>query len=259
MIKPLLTVLTILVGLQASAQQVSKPVLVSGFDDVLRQSENTGLTKSALKILEKDKTFAGMPELYQAIAGEEKREAKFNLVSGISTWFHGRIQKFLREAHYPPAEFYLRNWLTEWSIEVFKFEKLKKILAENPGRQFIVIFDNSEPSLEIAEMIRTHFSDRISPVYLHQVVFRGPRAGTFSYITAFDIALNEMKFGRMSAVETAKVAQAILAEKNPELVIPDYAYCPTQYDPCGNVAQELVAVCSQVQTKIIEICKSRKN
>ena len=257
--KTLVLLPLLLVSLSGNAQSSSKPVLISGFDDVLRQAENTGLAKSAVKIFEKDKTFAGMPELYQEITREETKPAKFYLVSAISNWFEGRIQKFLRASHYPSVKIYLRNWVTEWSIEAFKVDRLEKIFVENPGRQFIVIFDNSEPSLQIADTIQDQYADKVPVIYLHQVIFRGPRAGTFSYITAFDIALNEMKFGRMSAAETTKVAKAILAEKNPELVIPDYAYCPTQYDPCGNVARELVAVCSQVQTKIIEICKSRKN
>jgi phosphatidate phosphatase APP1 len=239
--------------------QTTKPVLISGFDDVLRQAENTGLAKSAVKILEKDKTFAGMPELYQAITSDETTATKFTLVSGIATWFEGRIRGFLNASQYPQAELALRNWLTEWSIEKFKAKHLEKILAGHPGRHFIVIFDNSEPSLEIAETIRTQYGDRISPVYLHEVVFRAERPGTVNYITPLDIALNEYQLGRLTTVDVEKVAQAILAEKDAELIIPDYAYCPTQYDPCSKTSRELAGSCSLVQTKIVAICKNRKN
>ncbi len=38
---------------------VEKPYIISGFDDVLRQAENTGLLKASLQIFEKDKTFVG--------------------------------------------------------------------------------------------------------------------------------------------------------------------------------------------------------
>ncbi|MBS1972476.1 MAG: DUF2183 domain-containing protein [Bdellovibrionales bacterium] len=250
--------LFIFVTLSAQAQ-TTKPVLISGFDDVLRQAENTGLTKSAVKILEKDKTFAGMPELYQAITSDETTPVKFTLVSGIATWFEGRIRGFLKESQYPTADLALRNWITEWSIEKFKVKHLEKILAAHPGRHFIVIFDNSEPSLEIAETIRAQYGDKISPVYLHEVLFRAERPGTVNYITAMDIALNEHQYGRLTAANVEKVAQAILAEKDAELIIPEYAYCPTQYDACSKAPRELSATCAQVQTKIIEICKNRKN
>lgn len=244
------------ISLSANAQ-TTKPVLISGFDDVLRQAENTGLSKSAIKILEKDKTFAGMPELYQAITSEETKPLKFTLVSGIATWFNTRIKNFLNEAHYPTVELHLRNWLTQWSIEKFKVAKLEKIMAENPGRQFIVIFDNSQPSLDIAETIHSQYGDKMGPVYLHEVVPRPQQDGNVNYITALDIALNEMKLGRLSASEVEYVAQAVLNEKNPELIIPSYAYCPTDYNPCQEVAAEVAAVCTQVQAKITEICKGR--
>lgn len=245
-------------GLSANAQ-TAKPVLISGFDDVLRQAENTGLTKAAIKILEKDKTFAGMPELYQAITREETKPVKFTLVSGIATWFNSRISNFLTETHYPSVELQLRNWLTQWSIAKFKVAKLEKIMAENPGRQFIVIFDNSQASLDIAEMIHSHYHDKIAPVYLHEVVSRPQQAGNVNYITALDIALYEMKLGRLSASDVEAVAQAILKEKNPELIIPGYAYCPVQYNPCFEAAPEVTAACTQVQLKIVDLCRKRSN
>jgi phosphatidate phosphatase APP1 len=253
-------VLILLLFLTFSAHaQTTKPVLISGFDDVLRQAENTGLTKSAVKILEKDKTFAGMPELYQVITSDETTPVKFTLVSGIATWFEGRIRGFLKDSQYPTAELALRNWITEWSIEKFKVKHLEKTLTAHPGRHFIVIFDNSEPSLEIAETIRTDYGDKISPVYLHEVIFRSERPGTVNYITALDIALNEYQYGRLTAADVEKVAQAVLDEKETELIIPEYAYCPTQYDPCSKAPRELAATCTQVQNKIIELCKNRKN
>lgn len=248
----------LLLSFTANAQ-TTRPVLISGFDDVLRQAENTGLTKSAIKILEKDKTFAGMPELYQAITQDETMPVKFTLVSGIATWFESRIGKFLAEAHYPKAELSLRNWLTQWSIEKFKVKNLEKIFAAHPGRSFIVVFDNSAPSLQIAETIRTNYSDKIKEVYLHEVTFRDQQQqGTVNYITALDIALNEMNYGRLNAADIEKVAQAILKEQTPELIIPSYAHCPTDYTPCSSATAETEVICHQVQAKITDICKARK-
>ena len=127
--------------LRASEQ----PFVISGFDDVLRQAENTGLIKSALKILEEDRTFTGMPELYKALTHEEP-SPRFVIVSAISNWFGNRIERFLTSAQFPSNKRYLRNWLTEWSIEKFKIEKIREVLQEKPNRKFIVIFDNSEAS-----------------------------------------------------------------------------------------------------------------
>ena len=55
-------ILTLLLSVQLGANE--KPLIISGFDDVLRQAENTSLLKATIKIFEEDKTFSGMPELY---------------------------------------------------------------------------------------------------------------------------------------------------------------------------------------------------
>jgi hypothetical protein len=101
-----------------------KPYIISGFDDVLRRAENTGLIKASLKIFEKDKTFSGMCELYSVISANETVPA-FTLVSAISNWFDGRIENLLTRYNCPSHQSYLRNWLTQWSIQSFKIASLK--------------------------------------------------------------------------------------------------------------------------------------
>ncbi len=59
--KILFLCLLLFAGTLAKADQ--KPYIISGFDDVLRQAENTGLIKASLKILGNDKGFSGMPEI----------------------------------------------------------------------------------------------------------------------------------------------------------------------------------------------------
>ena len=48
---------SIILALAVHAQAVEKPYIISGFDDVLRQSENTGLFNAAIKLFAKDETF----------------------------------------------------------------------------------------------------------------------------------------------------------------------------------------------------------
>ncbi len=234
-----------------------KPYLISGFDDVLRQAENTGLIKASIKIFEKDKTFAGMPELYTIISNQEL-SPKFVLVSGISTWFENRINQFLVESKFPPHRRYLRNWITEWSIANFKIEKIKEIMTDRPGRKFIVIFDNSNPSLMLAEEIHAQFSNQIQTVYLHQIVEKKIPGRAVGYFTAFDIAINEYVAKRMSSVEVLVVGQAIADEKRAELLFPSYAVCPSNYNPCHKTDAEIKEICVKVQAHVQAICLGRQ-
>lgn len=232
-----------------------KAIIISGFDDVLRQAENTGLVKSAVKILEKDKTFAGMPELYSVISKEESAP-HFYLVSAISSWFEKRISGFLKVSGYPESHRYLRNWLTEWSIEDFKISRIQKIIEEHPQRKFIVIFDNSDPSIQMATILHEKFGDKIQAVYLREVVKKEIPSVAIPFFTAFDIAMNEFTLGRMTAEEVQQVGQAIVKETHAEQIIPSYALCPSEIR-CNGSSTEIVSVCQDVQKHLQFVCAQR--
>lgn len=93
----------------AQAAIPPKTLLISGYDDVLRQAENTGLVRGGLKLFEKDQTFAGMPELYAELT--KGQAPRFALISATSRMFLDRIRKFLGDAHFPDPEIFLRSWL----------------------------------------------------------------------------------------------------------------------------------------------------
>jgi phosphatidate phosphatase APP1 len=234
----------------------SKPYLISGFDDVLRQAENTGLLKAAIKILEKDKTFTGMAELYSVISIQEPIP-KFVLVSAISSWFDGRIGSFLTENQFPEHQRYLRNWLTEWSIQGFKVEKIKEIIHSKPTREFIVIFDNSDASLSLADILHSLFPMQIKAIYLRKVVEKETPASAIPFFTSFDIALNENATGRMSIEDVKTVGLAVLKEKNVDMLFPAYALCPVKYDPCSGVHLELQELCTLVRSNVQALCQLR--
>ncbi len=237
----------------ASAEE--HPYIISGFDDVLRQAENTGLVKSALKILEKDKTFTAMPELYRELSREESASEKFSIVSAISSWFDGRIGGFLAKSGFPENQRYLRNWISEWSIEDFKMSRIEKIISDKPQRKFIVIFDNSDPSLVLSEKLHSRFPEQILAIYLRQVVEKPVPSSATPFITAFDIAISEFAAHRMTSDEVLKVGSAILAESQPDLILPEYAQCSTSYTHCEKVSPEIGRVCQQIKSRIEEICR----
>jgi phosphatidate phosphatase APP1 len=223
-----------------------KAYIVSGFDDVLRQANNTGLFAAAWKLFEKDQSFTGMPELYRVISREEAGP-KFAVVSAISGLFDSRITGFLNEARFPERKLHLRNWLTEWSIEDFKIARMETLIREKPDRQFIVIFDNSPPSLAMVKTLYERFPGRIRTVYLHQILERENPEGATPYRTAFDVALNEHRLGRLSLAEINEVAEAILKETRFEKLVPAYAFFPQKEDSCETALAEARGLCHKVR------------
>lgn len=249
-------ILFLLFGLLGTAQAATPVSLVSGFDDVLRQAENHSLWRAGLKLFEKDQTFAGMPELYSGIL-EKTEHPQFFLVSATSSMFRGRITKFIGEAGFPQASLYLRSWLTQWSIENFKGQSIREILGGDTNRKLVIIFDNSGPSLEMAKGLPALFPNQVAAFYLHEIVERPATEGARSYVTAFDIAVAELAEGRLSKTGIEKVADAVLAEKDPERVIPHYAYCPKSYDPCRAWAPAPSKRCDEIRDRVRAICANR--
>lgn len=252
LMKKILFLYLLFLGTLVMADQ--KPYIISGFDDVLRQAENTGLIKASLKILEDDKGFSGMPELYHLISDQET-SPQFVLVSAISNWFDTRISKFLVNSKFPSHQRYLRNWLTEWSIESFKIEKIKAILTEKGDRQFIVIFDNSEASLNLVEEINRQFPKKFVGIYLRQVQNKKLPLGATGFYTAFDIAAKEYEQGRLSMEDVTKVAEVILNQHDIDLIIPAYAMCPSNDNPCGVSDFDIKAICAKVHGHVEALCR----
>lgn len=238
-----------------SAGALERPFIISGFDDVLRQANNTGLVAVALKIFDEDKTFAGMPELYRCISQSES-VPKFVLVSAISSLFEGRIDRFLNGGGFPARRLFLRNWLLEWSIENFKVLKIKEIIEGKPGRKFIVIFDNSEASRVLAQRLPQLFPGKIQAIYLRQVVEKDASSSAISFFTAFDIALAEHGAGRMTASETAEIGEAVLKEKKIQNLFPSYANCPRDYNPCSAATKDIEDICTKVRIHIDSLCRA---
>ncbi len=252
MLRKIILFSVLFVGSLVKAEQ--QPYLISGFDDVLRQAENTGLIKATIKIFEEDKGFSGMPELYQVISKQET-SPKFVLVSAISNLFEPRIDKFLTKSNFPSNHRYLRNWLKEWSIESFKINKIREILNEKPDSKFIVIFDNSDASINLADKIRQHFAGSIVAVYLRQVQNKKLPEGANGFYTAFDVAANEYENGRLSSEDVYKVGHAILDEKDINSLIPAYAKCPSIDNLCRTRLPDIKNICLKVSEHIQILCR----
>lgn len=122
-------------------------------------------------------------------------------------------------------------------------------------RKFIVIFDNSEASVNLVEEINRRFPKKIVGIYLRQVQNKQLPLGATGFYTAFDIAVKEYKQGRLSKEEVTKVSEVILNQHDIDLIIPGYAMCPSSADPCFMGAMDVKALCTKVRKHLQLICK----
>lgn len=232
------------------------PVLVSGFDDVMRQADNTGLLRAARRLLSPDATYAGMPELYRAMSCPEADPSMY-VVSAITSMLTTRARNFLAREGFPPSKLHFRRWLLQWSPERFKRVRIEQLLAEHDDRRFVFVLDNSATSVRLAQGLLQAHPSRIAAIYLRETVKRDLPPGVMPFLTAFDIAAHEFAAGRLTASETTRVADAILAERDTNRVIPLYSYCPTTLPACALPDPGAMRQCDRVRERVLTICAAR--
>lgn len=231
--------------------KVHAQILISGYDDVLRQADNTSFLRAAIKFLEEDKGFAGMPLLYQKLLHRSGKK-EFVLLSAIPSLFESRVKDFLKKEQYPSSQLILRNIFTQWSAVNFKMQVMEEF-SQSEG-EIILVLDNSEASIEFAERMRKVYQDRVSKIYLRQTELKSYSPDITPFITTFDIALSEAKKGRLSRRDVDSILATLLSESQDERIIPSYAYCPVTYDPCGN---DIFEYCPKLSQKVQAICTGR--
>jgi hypothetical protein len=222
-------------------------VLISGYDDVLRQSNNTSLFNVVKHFFKKDQSYTGMNRLYRIIL-ERTQQKKFHLLSATPNLLDNHVSSFLKTQDYPPVEIHLRNILTNPFITRYRLQQLSEIC---PKKDCIWITDTSDSILELIKDLKDWKGD----IYLRETVKKEYPPGTKPFITTFDLAQHQLLSGRASKKDVESVLVDLLAESNSELLVPNFAYCPEDYDPCGF---KIFALCERFKLKIQTICSTRK-
>lgn len=224
--------------------------IVSGLDDVVRQANNVNVLSATAKMVEDDKGYTGMPELYQALL-KTSGTPTFTILSGMPDVFQNRVQKFLKAQDFPPSQVNLRNVIKNWNIVPWKMEIVRRMIERYPQDKLVFILDNSNDSIHFASLLISGFSKHLGGVYLRQTTAKAVFPGTIPFYTAFDIAYHEHKSQRLSAADLEKIGHLLVKEDSGKKIIPDYSFCPLDYNPCKE------KICQSVKKKVLEICELR--
>lgn len=222
-------------------------VLISGYDDVLRQSNNTSFLNVFKHFFEEDLGYTGMNRLYRMIL-KRTGQKSFHLLSGTPRFLEGHVDSFLKAQDYPPRETHLRNILFYPFLAGFRHESLREIC---PQKDCIWIADNSDSVLEVMGELKDWRGD----LYARETIQKKHPEKVKTYVTTFDLALHELRSGRVSRKDVEAILVDLQGESNPELLIPTYAYCPLDYDPCD---LGIFPLCERFKLKIQGICSTRR-
>ena len=222
-------------------------VLISGYDDVPRQSNNTSLVNVIRHFFKDDKGYAGMPKLYQMLLKRTGQE-RFHLLTAAPSFLKEHVSGFLKSQNFPEVELHLRNVFTSPFLKSYRLGNLEEIC---PNQDCIWITDTSDSILDVI----TELKDWKGEIYLRETVKKDYPAGVSPFITTFDLALYQLPKGRLSRKDVETLLVDLLAEQDPEQLIPNYAHCPRDYDPCG---PGIFPLCERFKLKIQDICTKRE-
>lgn len=195
--------------------------VVSDLDDTLKISHTTNRLRTVFRGLFMHHAYAGMSELYQEWIGS----SEFILMSSSPNAIRGLIASFLSRHGFPKHQIWLRDWFKQPNIRKYKTDQMKRLLETVPG-PYIFVGDDSEWDPEVFSKFKEQHPTLVLAIYIRRMRGRPLPDGVIGFHTAFELALEEHKAGRLKIPQVARVGKAVLEEKNPNFVIPYFAVCP---------------------------------
>ena len=234
-------------------QSLCAQILVTGFDDNLRQSENISTLGSLERfILKPDESYSGMTLLY-SLMQKRNSSGKIYVLTGMPSLFRARAEKFLQSINMPPHELIMRNIFKDWPTSEFKMKHIDMWMRRY--EHIILVKDNSDVSLELAQQVADNYGPRLLKFYSRETSKRFLPAFATPYVTPIDIAIPELLAGRLSRGDVEKLLQHLLSEIDTDKIIPSWSFGPPRYNPCP---PDILPQCPYFAHKVQQICKQRK-
>jgi hypothetical protein len=267
----LLPALLLCTALPAFASSPAPVGIVSDVDDTVRL---TGVleewNQEWFRRYQNKYVFPGMAELYRQMVASSgaSPERDVYFVSGAPLVLERWVSDCLALNGFPTSNLLLRLRFVLVPTLQFKTESFARILSDHPGQRFVFIGDDTEYDADaIASARRRSFPSQVAASYIHALEGKNgakPTEAQEPWYTAIEIALHEMKQGRLSGAAVDAVAGAMLADPRfDETVVPDYAdLCPGDgwlaalVSRLGlSLAPRLGERVSEIESRVAEVCE----
>lgn len=234
-------------------------LLISDVDDTVKITHVTSKVRAAGRGLLRNAVYAGMAALYRELAVE------IVFVSGSPQSLESKLRRSLIErGGFPEARFVLRNWLRERDLTAFKRMRLQE-LANNSRQSLILVGDDSEKDPEIfLELASKLPLGRVLAIYIRQNLYRPLPQGVVPFATAFELAVAELRAGRLSVEAALRVGEATLkgAGDGGRRLFPPFFVCPPGFGAPlyrAKLEPQLHAVADRLHKLTASIFRERKD
>lgn len=229
-------------------------IIVSDLDDTIKITNAESSIMAAWNGAFSQRVFGGMPELLQGTVSE--RDALY-VLTGSPPIVRSRINKLLRDNNVSVNGLILRPDLREPALD-YKTRELTRLMERHSEAEWVFIGDDVDSDPEVYQRMALRNPGKVLAIYIRPVRQRALPAGQVSYLSAYDIALNETLAGRLSIVSLQTVGEAVLVTPTNKL-LPRFTWCTEEMGEefATTVSNEPAAVL--VEEKLEEACQARRS
>jgi hypothetical protein len=228
-------------------------VIVSDVDDTVKVTHVLYRPDAVRNAVASNVGFAGMPQLYRELLGPHSSPERLEFVSGSPRLILShKVKEFLEEASFPAHKLTLRDRVR--SAYQYK-EGLLRAMYKDSQDKFILIGDDTECDPLVYRDFAHSKPSQVLAIYIHRITGGPLPEGSIPFGTAYDIALQEYKAGRLSEEKAAVVGAAVLASQGASF-LPKFQVCP-QEDKNQDLPALLGELENKIYNKMVNACAGR--
>ena len=227
--------------------------IVTDFDDTIKTYGRDGHFFRIGNALFGRKINAGMEYLLKEVSSECDESQGLTVLTASPKIIGRSIKRLLAKHHLTNYELIMRP-LSEKTLE-YKISRVNKVYQEQ-RKPLILVGDDTSKDPDAYFDFALKNPGLHHATYIHNVRNRPALDGQINYITSYEVALHEYKFGRLNDRDALTVGLYILAAEKYE-VVPRYGFCPEVYSLPETNNSDLERISQQVKLKVESICKTR--
>lgn len=230
-------------------------ILVSDLDYTVKITNVLDHDEAIKNALTSELVFAGMPELYRYLLGNNYPAGRLQFLTGSPFVLEHKVRELLN-IHFPAYGLTPRGpkELPSKALE-FKTKYMAKLYGKS-GDNFLLVGDDTESDPDVYKAFAVPRPNQVIAIYIHRITGRELPPNSVAFVTAYDIAMHEFLAGRLSEKQTADVGEAVFKSEDAAF-LPGFQQCPKKYEQIAGLSENLIQLKKKIEDRITTICSSR--
>jgi phosphatidate phosphatase APP1 len=229
-------------------------VVISDFDDTIKQTNVQSTTGAIFNGVFTKKAFAGMNSLFDSM---DSYTSGLYILSNSPNLLRFKIFKLIVKHGLNPIEVSTRNIIKDRDGFKYKYDYVVSKIKELNSK-VVLIGDDVGEDPEVYAKVKEDYPGLVDEIYIHVVKHREIPSGITDYITSFDIAINEYKKERMNLNQVMMLGNELAVDYSMKNVIPKFSFCPKDSSRWDSInISELANLIQETTRRIVNHCQGK--